>query len=105
MFFSTKKFITNNKNKNQMIDKSKKQHDVKIFSTPTCQFCKAAKEFFKKHNVGYKDINVLENKSAAREMVEKTGQHGVPVIVIDGKWSDAIIGFDEKSLRKRLEIK
>ena len=88
-----------------MIAKSKKQHDVKIFSTPACHFCKATKEFFKKHNINYKDINVLENRNAAREMVEKTGQHGVPVIVIDGKWNDAIIGFDEKSLRKRLEIK
>ncbi len=87
-----------------MAEKPKKRHDVKIFSTPTCMYCKATKEFFKKHNVKYKDINVLENKSAAREMVEKTGQHGVPVIVIDGKWNDAVIGFDKKSLRKKLEI-
>ena len=87
-----------------MPEKTKKQHEVKIFSTPTCGFCQEAKEFFKKYNVRYKDINVMEDKRAAREMVEKTGQYGVPVIVIDGNWDDAVIGFDEKNLRKKLEI-
>lgn len=89
----------------KMSMKSKKQHRVKIFSTPTCHFCHAAKEFFKKNNIKFEDVNVMENKSAAKEVIEKTKQYGVPVIVIDGKWSDAIIGFDERSLRKRLEIK
>ena len=88
-----------------MMAKSKKQHDVKIFSTPTCWFCKAAKEFFKRHNIKYENINVMENKNAAREMVEKTGQQGVQVIIIDGKWSNAFIGFDEQALRKILEIR
>jgi len=37
-------------------------------------------------------------------MVEKTGQQGVPVIVIDGKWDQAIIGFDEPELKKRLDL-
>lgn len=89
----------------KMKAKLKKQHNVKIFSTPTCHFCKATKEFFKEHNVKYKDFNVADDKSAARKMIEKTGQYGVPVIVIDGKWNDAVIGFDEKALRKRLEVK
>jgi len=88
-----------------MAESSKKQHDVKIYSLPTCIHCNHTKEFFKKHNIKYKDINVQENRNAAREMVEKTGQHGVPVIVINGKWNDAVIGFYEKSLRKMLGIK
>jgi len=89
----------------KMAEKSKKQHDVKIYSLPTCIHCNHTKEFFKKHNVKYKDINVQNNKKAAMEMIEKTGQHGIPVIVIDGKWDDAIIGFDERALKKKLEIK
>ncbi|MBI2507648.1 glutaredoxin family protein [Candidatus Woesearchaeota archaeon] len=88
-----------------MVEKSKKQHEVKVYSLPTCVHCNHTKEFFKKHNVKYQDINVQDNKNAAKEMVEKTGQHGVPVIVIDGKWDDAVIGFDEKGLRKILGIK
>ncbi len=88
-----------------MAEKSNKQLDVKIYSLPQCIHCNHAKDFFKKHNIKYKDIDVYKDRKAAMEMVEKTGQPGVPVIVIDGKWSDAIIGFDERALRKRLEIK
>ncbi|MEK6856474.1 MAG: glutaredoxin domain-containing protein [Nanoarchaeota archaeon] len=83
----------------------KMQHEVKIYSLPTCIHCNHAKEFFKKYNVKFKDINVQKNREAAMEMVEKTNQHGVPVIVVDGKWNNAIIGFDESALKKRLEIK
>ena len=57
-----------------MAESSKKQHDVKIYSLPTCIHCNHTKEFFKKHNIKYKDINVQENRNAAREMVEKTGK-------------------------------
>lgn len=88
-----------------MAENSKKQHDVKIFSLPSCVYCNHAKEFFKKHNVKYKDINVENDNKAGMKMVEKTGQHGVPVILIDEKWNDAIIGFDESALKKKLNIK
>ncbi len=88
-----------------MAENSKKQHEVRIYSLPTCIHCNHAKEFFKKHNVKYKDINVQNDRKAAKEMVEKTGQHGVPVILIDGKWGDAIIGFDGPALKRRLGIR
>lgn len=74
---------------------------VKIYSTPTCPFCKRAKEFFKKYKVEYKDINVEEDEKARDEMIKKSGQMGVPVIEI-GK--DIIIGFDEQGLRKKLNV-
>ena len=75
---------------------------VKIYSTPSCTFCHAAKEFFKEHKIKYEDIDVSKNPEAAREMVEKSGQMGVPVIDINGK---IIIGFNEGEIRKELNLK
>lgn len=75
--------------------------NVKIYSTPTCPFCKGAKEFFRKHKIDYQDINVAEDEKARDEMIEKSGQMSVPVIEID---SDLIVGFDESELRKKLKM-
>ena len=74
---------------------------VRIYSTPICPFCKRAKEFFKKHNVEYEDINVAENEKARDELVEKSGQMSVPVIEVGDK---IIVGFDEQELRKTLKV-
>ena len=74
---------------------------VKIYSTPTCPFCKRAKAFFKEHNIEYEDINVAEDEKARDEMVEKSGQMGVPVIEIGDK---IIVGFDEQELKKTLKV-
>ncbi len=78
--------------------------DVKIYTTPTCQFCAKTKEFFKENNIEFKEVNVVEDQDAARTMIEKTGQQGVPVTVIDDKWDEAIIGFDENKLKEKLNI-
>ena len=74
---------------------------VKIYSTPTCPWCKKAKELFKANKIAFKDFDVSSNKKVAKEMIEKSGQQGVPVIDING---DIIIGFDEAKLRKTLKI-
>lgn len=74
---------------------------VKIYTTPTCQWCKKTKEFFKENDVKYKEIDVSKNKKAAEEMMEKSGQMGTPVIEIDG---DIIVGFDKKKLKKALDL-
>jgi glutaredoxin-like YruB-family protein len=74
---------------------------VTIYSTPLCGWCKKTKEFFSKYKVKYQDINVAADQKAAYEMIEKSGQQGVPVIDIDGK---IVIGFDEPKLRKLLKI-
>ena len=74
---------------------------VKIYSTPTCVYCKMAKEFFKKNNIQYDEANVAEDQAAREEMVNKSGQLGVPVIDIDGK---IIVGFDESELKKALNL-
>lgn len=74
---------------------------VKVYSTPTCPYCKSAKEFLKKHKVKYKDVNVAKDAKARNEMIKKSGQMGVPVIEIGDK---IIVGFDEGELRKKLKI-
>lgn len=74
---------------------------VTIYTTPTCIYCKMAKEFFKKNSVKYAEKDVSSDDKALNDMVEKSGQMGVPVITVD---KDVIIGFDEKRLRKALNL-
>ncbi len=74
---------------------------VTIYSTPTCHFCHAAKEFFTANNVAYTDINVATDLDSRKLMIEKSGQMGVPVITID---NDVVVGFDQKKLRALLGV-
>lgn len=74
---------------------------VTIYSTPTCHFCGLAKEFFKAHNVPFTDYNVLEQADKRQELVEKSGQMGVPVIFIG---NDMVIGFDEAKITSLLKL-
>jgi len=80
---------------------------IKVYSTPTCHFCHMVKDFLDKNNVLYENIDVSIDETKAKEMVDKTGQMGVPVIIItkdDGR-EEIIIGFQESKLRNILEIK
>ena len=72
---------------------------VKVYSTPTCPWCVRAKDFLKASNVKFDDIDVSRDMKAAREMVEKSGQRGVPVLDIDGK---IIVGFDKPAIEQAL---
>ena len=74
---------------------------VTIYSTPTCHFCHAAKSFFDEHDISYDDFNVAQDATKRQEMIEITGQMGVPVIRIG---DDVVIGFDERKLRELLSI-
>ena len=74
---------------------------VKIYSTPTCTYCKQAKEIFKEEGVDFEDVDVSKDQAAAKEMVEKSGQTGVPVVEIDG---EITVGFDEDKLKKLLKL-
>lgn len=78
---------------------------VKVYSTPTCPYCNMSKEFFKKNNIEYEDVNVADDEKAAQEMVDKSGQMGVPVIVIkkDGD-EEVVVGFDEAKLKELLGV-
>lgn len=74
---------------------------VKIYSTPTCTYCQQAKDFFKDHGIDFEEYDVAADMEKRREMVEKSGQMGVPVITVDGK---TIIGFDENRLKESLAV-
>ena len=74
-------------------------HKVIIYSTPTCPFCIYAKEFFKENNVPFEDIDVTKDHVKAQEMVQKSGQMGVPVIDIDGS---VVIGFQPEVFNQLL---
>lgn len=74
---------------------------VTIYSTPTCHFCHAAKDFFTANNVPFEDHDVAADLEKRREMIEKSGQMGVPVIVIGDQM---IVGFDEQEVRGLLHI-
>ena len=77
------------------------EHKVKVYSTPTCPWCHKAKDWLKEKNIKFEDINIAEDTKAGEEMVEKSGQRGVPVIEIDGKM---VVGFDEPKLKELLGI-
>lgn len=75
---------------------------VKIYTTPTCPWCKKTKEFLKKHKVKYTEVNVAEDQKAAQEMIKKSGQQGVPVLDING---EIIVGLQEEQIKKALKLK
>lgn len=72
---------------------------ITIYTTPTCAYCQMAKEFFKKNNFQYEEKNVAADVEARQEMLEKSGQMGVPVIDIDG---EIVLGFDQGRLNSLL---
>lgn len=75
--------------------------NVTIYSTPTCHFCHLAKDYFKANNIAYTEHNVATDLEKRREMVEKSGQMGVPVIVID---NDFVVGFNQPVVAQLLGL-
>jgi len=75
---------------------------VTIYSTPTCHFCHMAKDFFTENNVAFEDFNVSLDLNKRKEMVDKSGQMGVPVIVIEDQ---IIVGFNQPKISELLGIK
>ncbi|MBU4311763.1 MAG: glutaredoxin family protein [Candidatus Omnitrophica bacterium] len=74
---------------------------IKVYSTSTCPYCHRAKDFLKNNNIQFEDIDVGADPEAGKEMVQKSGQMGVPVIDIDGQ---IIVGFDKETIQKALRI-
>ena len=74
---------------------------VEIYSTPSCMYCNMLKAYLTQNNVEYTDYNVQENQDKAREMVEMTGQMGVPVVKIG---DDVLVGFDQPKIAQLLNI-
>jgi glutaredoxin 3 len=72
---------------------------VKVYSTSTCPYCTMAKDFLKEQNIEFESIDVGTDQEAAKEMVKKSGQMGVPVVEIDG---EVIVGFDKVAIMSAL---
>lgn len=75
--------------------------NVTIYSTPTCHFCHMAKDFFTANSIVYTEYDVASNLEKRKEMMEKSGQMGVPVIVIG---DDLIVGFDQAKISQLLGV-
>ena len=74
---------------------------VKIYSTPACPWCIRTKQFLKENNILFEDVDVSSNQEAAEEMIQKSGQMGVPVLDIDG---EIIVGLDKDKIKSALGI-
>lgn len=75
---------------------------IKIYSTPTCIYCNTLKRYLKDRNIEFEDIDVSKDQKAVQEMIEKSGQMGVPVLDIDGQ---IVVGFDKEKIDQILNIK
>jgi len=73
---------------------------VTIYSTPTCGFCRVAKDYFRSNHVPFTEYDVSADQRKAEEMVRKSGQMGVPVIDVHGK---VIVGFNRPEIEKALK--
>ena len=72
---------------------------VVIYSTSTCPYCKRAKEYLSRKGIDYTEINVAQDKENAKELIQKSGQMSVPVIIID---DEIVVGFKQSRLDKLL---
>lgn len=79
----------------------RKVKQVTVYSTPSCSWCTTLKSYLNKNNIRYTDIDVSKNEGAAREMVRRSGQQGVPQTLIGG---ETIVGFDKTKINRLLDI-
>lgn len=83
------------------MSEEKKQPRVTLFTTPSCSYCRLAKTYLRQRGIKFKDVDVSKDPAAARDMVRRSGQQGVPVIDIGGK---IIVGFDRPKVDKLLNL-
>ncbi len=75
---------------------------VTVYTTPTCPWCTTVKNFLRKHGIRYTEVDVASDQNAAKSMVAKSGQQGVPQTEING---EMVIGFDQSKLNRLLDLK
>ncbi len=79
----------------------RKHHRVIVFSTPTCPHCRSAKRYLEQHGISYVDVDVSRDTAAARDMVRRTGEQGVPQLEIDGRM---VVGFNRIKIDRLLGL-
>lgn len=72
---------------------------VTLYSTPSCAYCRMAKDYFRQNGIAFSEYNVASDQRKAEEMVRKSGQMGVPVIDVNGS---IIIGFNKPEIERAL---
>lgn len=72
---------------------------IKVYSTPTCPYCKLVKEYLNEKEIEFQDIDVASDPVAANEMVKLSGQMGVPVVDVDGQ---VIVGWNKDALEEAI---
>lgn len=77
-------------------------HRVLVFTTPSCPWCRRAKAYLRERRVPFREVDVSRDAAAARDLVRRTGQMGVPVIQIDGR---PIVGFDRPQIDHLLGLR
>ncbi len=82
--------------------KTKKRLKVLVFTTPSCPYCRATKKYLRQRGIRFKEIDVSKDHHAARDMVKRSGQSGVPVVDINGK---IVVGFDRPKIDKLLGLR
>jgi glutaredoxin-like YruB-family protein len=75
--------------------------EVKVYTTPTCPYCKMAKKFLDDNGIKYQEFNIVEDKAAREEMKSKCVSLAVPTICLDG---EVLVGFNEAQLREKLGL-
>ena len=80
---------------------TERSHRVLVFTTPSCSWCMRAKQYLRQQNVKFREVDVSRDAAAARDLVRRTGQMGVPVVEIDGC---PIVGFDKQQIDRLLGL-
>jgi len=78
------------------------QHKVIVFTTPTCSWCRTVKSHLRRFDIKFREVDVTRDPAAARDMVRRTGQQGVPVTLVDNR---PVVGFDKAKLNRLLGIR
>ena len=79
-----------------------RQPRVVVFTTPTCSWCRVVKQHLKKHKIRFKEVDISKDERAAKDMVRRTGQQGVPVTLIENR---PVVGFKKEEINRLLKIK
>jgi len=77
------------------------QPRVLVFTTPTCSWCRTVKQYLKSHHIHFKEIDVSRDPQAARDIQRRTGQQGVPVVLVNNR---PVVGFNKSELNRLLDI-
>jgi glutaredoxin 3 len=80
---------------------SERAHRVLVFTTQSCPWCVRAKQYLRERNVKFREVDVARDPAAARDLVRRTGQMGVPIVEIDGR---PIVGFDKQQIDRLLGL-